>query len=430
MKGGASFYLIGAGMLLALAGCGRSFMYGERAPWRHQAEVECLKSGAVKVGTGVVQIEPIEGPGMCGTDFPLKVAALGESSPLVGYADDPRPPGTIPSTSAQMPRWPINEPQYTPPAPVPSVQGAPMPAQSSQAPRMRWAPGPPPVERPTSVTPAREPISLSAPGAAVSGVTPGAAPLSDDIPDDAVLPPGRAPATYSPQRAYGAPVYQTPPRAYGAPQPRFAAARTRARSANNRHRHAGDADARRDAGLSDCLCARPLGKRGCAAGSDTMVRHAGRRNKTDLGVFLPRHGRRRWLGNFRTRVRQRDRHRGVHARRWTPDYGAGRLARHAGRAGVPARRPSRCLRQFYDGTGAGLQRRPLQSHPCRSDAAIERGTPLPAGGDPRRSGRSTSARRLCTASRSRIYRLNCAVTGWQTQQSADGSTRGGRRYRL
>ncbi len=218
MKGGASFYLIGAGMLLALAGCGRSFMYGERAPWRHQAEVECLKSGAVKVGAGVVQIEPIEGPGMCGTDFPLKVAALGESSPLVGYADDPRPPGTIPSTSAQMPRWPINESQYTPPAPVPTVQGAPMPAQSSQAPRMRWAPGPPPVERPTSVTPAREPISLSAPGAAVSGVTSGAAPLSDDIPDDAVLPPGRAPATYSPQRAYGAPVYQTPPRAYGAPQ--------------------------------------------------------------------------------------------------------------------------------------------------------------------------------------------------------------------
>src|SRR6476646_12259646 len=145
MKGGVGLCFVGAGVLLAPSGGGRGVRSGERAPWRHQAEVECMKSGSVKVGTGVVQIDPIEGPGMCGTDFPLKVAALGESSPLVGYADDPRPPGTIPGTSAQMPRWPINEPQYTPPAPVPSVQGAPMPAQSSQAPRMRWAPGPPPV---------------------------------------------------------------------------------------------------------------------------------------------------------------------------------------------------------------------------------------------------------------------------------------------
>jgi hypothetical protein len=85
MKGGVGLCFVGAGVLLALAGCGRGFMSGERAPWRHQAEVECMKSGSVKVGTGVVQIDPIEGPGMCGADFPLKVSALGESSPLVGY---------------------------------------------------------------------------------------------------------------------------------------------------------------------------------------------------------------------------------------------------------------------------------------------------------------------------------------------------------
>src|SRR5476651_469774 len=110
MKGRLRFYLAGSVMLLALAGCGRSFLQtGERASWRHQAEVECLKSGAVKVGAGVVQIEPIEGPGMCGADFPLKVAALGESS-AVGYADELRPPGTIPNgplgSAAQMPLWP------------------------------------------------------------------------------------------------------------------------------------------------------------------------------------------------------------------------------------------------------------------------------------------------------------------------------------
>ena len=207
MKGGLGLYFVGAGVLLALAGCGRSFMSGERAPWRHQAEVECMKSGSVKVGTGVVQIDPIEGPGMCGADFPLKVSALGESSPLVGYADDPRPPGSIPN-SAQMPRWPINQPQYAPPAPIPSA--APASAHPIDAPRMRWVPGPSPAERPNSVAPAGRPIPLSAPGAE-SGVTPDAAPRPDDIPDDAVPPPGR---TYSPppQRAYGTPVYQPPQR--------------------------------------------------------------------------------------------------------------------------------------------------------------------------------------------------------------------------
>ena len=70
------FYIAGGAALLALAGCGRSFLhYGEeRASWRHEAEVTCLKSGTVKLGAGVVQIEPIEGPGMCGAEFPLKVA--------------------------------------------------------------------------------------------------------------------------------------------------------------------------------------------------------------------------------------------------------------------------------------------------------------------------------------------------------------------
>ena len=212
MKGGVGFYLVGAGLLLALAGCGRSFMSGERAAWRHQAEVECLKSGSVKIGTGVVQIEPIEGPGMCGADFPLKVAALGENAPAIGYADDPRPPGSIPNSSAQMPRWPINQPQYAPPPPI---QAAPMPGQSTQAPRMRWVPGPPPAEQSNSAAPGGQPISLSAPGAE-PGVTPNAGPLPNDIPDDAVLP-GRASGPYSPQRAYSAPVYQPPQRDYGGP---------------------------------------------------------------------------------------------------------------------------------------------------------------------------------------------------------------------
>ena len=209
MKSGARFCLVGAGVLLALAGCGRGFMSGERAPWRHQAEVECMKSGSVKIGTGVVQIDSIEGPGMCGADFPLKVTILGESNSLVGYSDDLRPPASIPN-STQMPRWPINEPQFAPPAPIPSA-----PPTGT---RMRWVPGPPPSERPNSVVPSDQPMPLSAPGAGPGGTT-NAAPSADDIPDDAVLPPGRARSpNYSPppQRAHDAPVYQ-PTQRYEAP---------------------------------------------------------------------------------------------------------------------------------------------------------------------------------------------------------------------
>ena len=113
MKSGVRFSIAGLTLLLALAGCGRGWLqYGERASWRHEAEVACLKSGAVKIGSGVVQIQPIEGPGMCGADFPLKVSALGESAPAMSYADDLRPPGSIPnSSSSQMPRWPVDQPR-------------------------------------------------------------------------------------------------------------------------------------------------------------------------------------------------------------------------------------------------------------------------------------------------------------------------------
>ena len=215
MKGRLRFYFAGSVMLLALAGCGRSFLQtGERASWRHEAEVACLKSGAVKVGAGVVQISPIEGPGMCGADFPLKVAALGESSSAVGYADDLRPPGDVPnSSSAQMPRWPLNEPRYAPPQPAQPVQVQPIQVQ----PQMRWSPGPAAIEQrtlsieaPESTAPAGRPVSLNPPGVK---------PYADDIPDDAILPPGRnyAPPSYqrtqpdyqSTQRpAYNAPDYQ------------------------------------------------------------------------------------------------------------------------------------------------------------------------------------------------------------------------------
>jgi hypothetical protein len=112
-------YLFGSialGMLGGLAACSGGMFFAEREPWRHEAELECLNSGSVKESAGVVRMDPIRGPGMCGADFPLKISALGESGSL-GYTDDPRPPDSIPGTPQ---RWPIARPGTT-------VQSYPMP---------------------------------------------------------------------------------------------------------------------------------------------------------------------------------------------------------------------------------------------------------------------------------------------------------------
>jgi len=205
MNGRVRFYLGGTGLLLlALAGCGRSFLqFGERPSWRHDEEVACLKSGQVKIGVGVEEMKPIEGPGMCGADFPLKVALLGESSAM-SYADDLRPPAAIPNAPDDQPRWPPLEQRYAPPA---AVQGE----------QLRWVPGPPPAVRPEAEAPARytpipqQPVQQQPAGQPMSIYAPGVA-RPDDIPDDAVLPAGRAAPSYPrTQPAYNAPLYQAPP---------------------------------------------------------------------------------------------------------------------------------------------------------------------------------------------------------------------------
>jgi hypothetical protein len=111
-------YLVGSLVLMVLAGCGRSlFEFAQREPWRREAEVACLKSGAVKEHEALVRIEPIDGPGICGADYPLRVAALGGPSSIMGFADHPQPPGLIPSGQSvrqQQPRWPVRQPQWQP----------------------------------------------------------------------------------------------------------------------------------------------------------------------------------------------------------------------------------------------------------------------------------------------------------------------------
>lgn len=116
MTRGIRLYLVGSVVLVSLAGCGRGlFQTAEREPWRAEAEVACLKSGAVKEGADLVRIDPISGPGVCGAEFPLKVAALGESSSSFGFADETlRPPGSV--GNASQPRWPVQQPQIARPS--------------------------------------------------------------------------------------------------------------------------------------------------------------------------------------------------------------------------------------------------------------------------------------------------------------------------
>ena len=218
--------MFGSIALVALAGCGRGIMQfgGERETWRHEAESTCIKSGAVKEGAGIVRIEPIEGPGMCGADFPLKVAALGEG-PLVGYADDIRPPASIPNTITGGPeRWPIaQQPRTAAPAPPRYVSpasdyrapaGEPMsivPPGANAVPSQTYEPvatRPAYDPRESTVQPLRlpsPPPQYGQPRAPQYAPQPTSSSDEDDIPDDAILPDrGRA----SPRPSYQPPSSQ------------------------------------------------------------------------------------------------------------------------------------------------------------------------------------------------------------------------------
>src|ERR1700732_4938631 len=106
------FGAVAIGALGLLAGCGGLHLFAEREPWRHEGELQCMNSGVVQEGPGKVRISPIEGPGVCGADFPLKVSSLGADSMALGYGDELRPPGAVPGAAAQAPpRWPIAPPR-------------------------------------------------------------------------------------------------------------------------------------------------------------------------------------------------------------------------------------------------------------------------------------------------------------------------------
>jgi hypothetical protein len=160
MTRGVRLYLVGSFVLFSLAGCGRGFFSEEREPWRAEAEIACLKSGAVKENAELVRINPISGPGVCGAEFPLKVAALGESSGTFGFADtDLRPPGNI----GNQPRWPVSQP---PPA---RPQASPYPAVPMRQPGYGAASSGPISLTPPGVAPEEDEIELPPEGAPGSG---------------------------------------------------------------------------------------------------------------------------------------------------------------------------------------------------------------------------------------------------------------------
>jgi hypothetical protein len=186
MTRGVRLYLVGSFVLVTLAGCGRGlFQTQEREPWRAEAEIACLKSGAVKENADLVRIDPISGPGVCGAEFPLKVAALGESNSSFGFADDDlRPPANI----GNQPRWPISQP--------PPPQTSPYPAY--------------PARQPNYAAPSSGPVSLTPPGVA---------PQDDEIElpaegEPTLQQPGARPypntQAYPPRDRYSAPYSQRP----------------------------------------------------------------------------------------------------------------------------------------------------------------------------------------------------------------------------
>jgi hypothetical protein len=112
----------------------------------------------VKESADLVRIDPITGPGVCGAEYPLKVAALGESSQSFGFADDLRPPASIGGGS--QPRWPGTQPRIAPAVSYPEPEVRPGYGAGQNGPVSLNPPG---------VEPEPDDIALPAEGAPQSG---------------------------------------------------------------------------------------------------------------------------------------------------------------------------------------------------------------------------------------------------------------------
>ncbi len=163
MTRGVRWYLVSSLVLVALivlAGCSH-YLLAERESWRHEAELSCLNSDAVKETPERVRITPINGPGACGMDYPIRVSALGEGAPL-GYDDETiRPPGSIPDAALQQ-HWPLSQSGAVQSSTLPPVQSAAPQSYPAQQTYPAAQPYPAPLAVPVQQT--GQPLSLAPPG--------------------------------------------------------------------------------------------------------------------------------------------------------------------------------------------------------------------------------------------------------------------------
>jgi Extensin-like protein C-terminus len=188
MTRGVRLYLVGSFVLVSLVGCGRGFFSEEREAWRTEAEIACLKSGAVRESAELVRMSPISGPGVCGAEFPLRVGTLGETGGTFGFADDDlRPPAPI----GNQPRWPITQPAPFQPQYKPQPQYYPDAGSRASG----------------YGTPSSGPISLRAPGIAPDeeATSPPGSPAWRNSPPQAPYS-----QTYSPRDRYSSPYPERP----------------------------------------------------------------------------------------------------------------------------------------------------------------------------------------------------------------------------
>lgn len=87
---------VSLGVAVSMSACG-GFHREQRPAWRDQAEASCLRTGKVRESQYVKISKAIDGPGICGANSPLKVAAL--ASPVAPeYAQS----GNLVLTSGNM----------------------------------------------------------------------------------------------------------------------------------------------------------------------------------------------------------------------------------------------------------------------------------------------------------------------------------------
>jgi hypothetical protein len=154
------------GVAATLAGCAGAY-FVQRDPWRKEAEIACLKSGTVRESGTIVRIEPINGPGMCGADFPMKVAALGDN-PALAFSGTLRPPGEVPQSGRRS--WPPGS-QPRSQAPVASERTFVNPLRPSPVQRQ-------PLDIPPQTNAAAFPMPITPPVASAQPVYPSSADAS------------------------------------------------------------------------------------------------------------------------------------------------------------------------------------------------------------------------------------------------------------